>query len=1313
METNWKIHCRINSLRAGRKRSLSFEPLESRNLLSATAFEHDGIGYFLDVTNRELDRYDISNQIWLTSTPLAGASAPPTYALTDSDGIYIAYNTSVYRYALDGSAPVHLLNAANTVKALHTDGNLLFVNHSSGLYARFVSIDKSTNTIISNFENYVDSVYGSSIAPEANRIFGRSSGISPADITYVTYSDTGAFVGGGDSPYHGDYPGASNTWTFPDGGKVVDDSGTLYSTNSLTRLNSFGTRIDEIDFVGGSIPIVRYGSVLTAYSVGILPTGSHALSGVPREILVNSDSILAVFDDGSESSGYRIEEVALSSLNAPKPNEPIDPNGLIYTPDKLIRAADGSALVFSKAHQSVFRWDPVRQEFGTTIPLIGAPDYMTYSSETNTIYLAYSTGLIRKIDLNLENPTEIPFATLPSAPLGLAAAGEYLFAADGSGAWISHYTFAPDGTQLSAEDWNYYSSEYIWSDVQQKMYFFRDDTSPNDLLSEVITNGVLGGYTDSPLHDSSGFMHPIRVSPDGSFVVLGSGKIHDATTLARKTQSLSTSVSDIAWLGNRMFTVRNISGTFQVQEWLGSTYAPGQVKQFPGSAHSLTAISADKLLVVSMSSGAPNFTLLDPNLNVIPKPTPVADAGNDQRVPIGISVQLDGSASFDPDGLPNPLNYEWSIESGPGGGIFGNSMSAVTSFVGQAAGDYLLRLTVSDGVHSSSDTVKVNVRTNFAPVADTSLSTNHAVGNRIAAILDGSLSFDSDGDVVEYHWTIESKPTGSNPSITNDRQEITSFLADVPGVYEINLTVSDGYLTHVNSMIVTVTANQAPIADATLSGLSGVAGRTNVLLDSSLSSDPDGDALSYSWTVLASPVNAITSVVSGSQKKASFSANLPGSYTVQVTVSDGELMDTNVVHITMGDNQTPVADTSASTTFLIAGGNYPTLDGRHSYDPDGDLLSYQWSFISSTNGSKPSISRSNTSLATLNTNTPGVYAVALVVSDGLKSNTEYLLITVRGNQPPIADASLTDTFGLTGLPINLNGIRSRDADGDTLTYKWEILTSTNESPMPVISSPLSPVSNFVANSAGTYLTLLTVSDGVAQSNDFRLITIQVNPNPPITSDFDQDADVDGRDFLHWQRGAGTISPSLADGDCNGDSLVDGKDLAFWQQSYGQSQQSDGDIDQDGDVDGRDFLTWQREGDFDSGVLGIWQDGYGTSMSLAYVATGLEDDIATNFPQELLLSDVGETTTVVQVPPIVTAKVSNWWLPSEETVELQLFAQENESYYETVAADDAFESWDVINYGAEEFGDIPTGWRDDYEGPIEGEIEDLMAAVFGG
>jgi hypothetical protein len=51
------------------------------------------------------------------------------------------------------------------------------------------------------------------------------------------------------------------------------------------------------------------------------------------------------------------------------------------------------------------------------------------------------------------------------------------------------------------------------------------------------------------------------------------------------------------------------------------------------------------------------------------------------------------------------------------------------------------------------------------------------------------------------------------------------------------------------------------------------------------------------------------------------------------------------------------------------------------------------------------------------------------------------------------------------------------------------------------------------------------------------------------ADFDNDTDVDGNDFLIWQRGVG-VGNSNATGDANASGTVDGADLAVWRSEFG-------------------------------------------------------------------------------------------------------------------------------------------------------------------
>lgn len=108
------------------------------------------------------------------------------------------------------------------------------------------------------------------------------------------------------------------------------------------------------------------------------------------------------------------------------------------------------------------------------------------------------------------------------------------------------------------------------------------------------------------------------------------------------------------------------------------------------------------------------------------------------------------------------------------------------------------------------------------------------------------------------------------------------------------------------------------------------------------------------------------------------------------------------------------------------------------------------------------------------------------------------------------------------------------------------------------------------------------------------------------ADADRDLDVDGVDFLQWQRLVATAEdtlppPHVFDLDASG--YVDGGDLAIWIEAFGQSEAA-GDFSGDGLNNGVDLLAWQREltpypaADFDldravgGSDLAIWADHFG-------------------------------------------------------------------------------------------------------------------------
>lgn len=145
-------------------------------------------------------------------------------------------------------------------------------------------------------------------------------------------------------------------------------------------------------------------------------------------------------------------------------------------------------------------------------------------------------------------------------------------------------------------------------------------------------------------------------------------------------------------------------------------------------------------------------------------------------------------------------------------------------------------------------------------------------------------------------------------------------------------------------------------------------------------------------------------------------------------------------------------------------------------------------------------------------------------------------------------------FAAVTLPVDqtLNlDVSAGDPDGDDLTLGVNGLPTT-------ASFPLNPAGSAVTSGKLTWtpqdgdtgiypLEFLAIDEnGLATPI---LLSIQVVPAP--LANFDGDTDVDGDDFLIWQRGYGlTGQTDNSLGDANFDGTVNGADRAVWEDQYG-------------------------------------------------------------------------------------------------------------------------------------------------------------------
>ena len=92
---------------------------------------------------------------------------------------------------------------------------------------------------------------------------------------------------------------------------------------------------------------------------------------------------------------------------------------------------------------------------------------------------------------------------------------------------------------------------------------------------------------------------------------------------------------------------------------------------------------------------------------------------------------------------------------------------------------------------------------NQAPVADAGTDQTVNVGDTVQ--LDGTGSYDPDGDPITYSWAFVSMPTDSTATLSGADTATPTFVADVEGTYEVELTVSDGELIDSDSVTITAT----------------------------------------------------------------------------------------------------------------------------------------------------------------------------------------------------------------------------------------------------------------------------------------------------------------------------------------------------------------------------------------------------------------------------------------------------------------------------------------------------------------------------
>ena len=189
---------------------------------------------------------------------------------------------------------------------------------------------------------------------------------------------------------------------------------------------------------------------------------------------------------------------------------------------------------------------------------------------------------------------------------------------------------------------------------------------------------------------------------------------------------------------------------------------------------------------------------------------PWPNAGPDLAATLsGGSAVVSLAGSRVDDGLPNPpaaVTTTWTRLGGPAPVTFGNASSPSTTATFTVAGDYVLKLTASDGALSRFDTAVVSVLTpgaNAAPAVgagpDRTVRLPFATSLTAVAGDDGLPN-----PALTYAWTKVSGPGTVTFGTPSAKTTTASF--SVSGIYVLRVTVNDGAAQASDDVQVTVEA---------------------------------------------------------------------------------------------------------------------------------------------------------------------------------------------------------------------------------------------------------------------------------------------------------------------------------------------------------------------------------------------------------------------------------------------------------------------------------------------------------------------------
>ncbi|MFA5613262.1 MAG: PKD domain-containing protein [Methanoculleus sp.] len=416
-------------------------------------------------------------------------------------------------------------------------------------------------------------------------------------------------------------------------------------------------------------------------------------------------------------------------------------------------------------------------------------------------------------------------------------------------------------------------------------------------------------------------------------------------------------------------------------------------------------------------------------------PPPLANfTANTTAGPALLAVQFNDTSTG------NPNKWLWNF----GDGNTSAEQNPIHTYV--SPGNYTVTLNASNDYGFSIETKSGYITVLEPPTAD--FNATPSEGN---APLTVRFTDQSAGDVTAWVWNFGDGNTST--------EQNPIHIYESPGTYTVSLNASNDYGFSIETKTRYITVLESPVAAFTADPTEGNAPLTVQFTDESA-----GNVTVWLWDF--GDGNTST------DQNPSHTYENPGTYTVNLTVSNtySEDTETRTDYITV--LEPPEADFSATPTE----GNAPLIV-QFTDKSAGNVTAWVWDFGDGNRSTEQNPNHTYTA--------PGTYTVSLTVSNAYSEDTETRTDYITVLEPPEADFSATPTEGNAPLIVQFTD----ESAGNVTAWAWDFgdgSTSTDQNPSHTYENP------------GTYTVSLTVSNAYSEDTKTRTDYITVL-EPPVAA----------------------------------------------------------------------------------------------------------------------------------------------------------------------------------------------------------------------